>query len=1530
MTKRAVSILVFLYLLLCLPGRGQIGLAQVSDLKPQPSGNPSGLSIDFGSLPLYFTANRGQVDGRAHFYAKAARYTLWLTAEGLVFDSFKPEHPEASAVGKETSLRLEKRESCKYERDVSRLIFLNASKHPEIVPIDETALKVNYFVGNDPAKWHTAVPTSEAVLYKNIYDRIDLKVYGIESRIEYDWIVWPGGDPRNIKFKYGNVKGTRVDEKGNLLVETEFGELMHKKPAAYQEKVEELPVEGRYGNGPRIAVKSAFKKIGENAYGFEIGAYETGLDLIIDPVVLAYSTYLGGGGTDAGYGIAADSSGNAYVTGTTLSGDFPTRNQYQTNQASYDAFVTKLDTTKSGDASLVYSTYLGGSADDHGYGIAVDGSGNAYVTGYTGSTNFPTLNQYQTDPGDGAYDVFVTKLDTTKSGDASLVYSTYLGGDSVDGGRGIAVNGSGNAYVTGYTNSSNFPTLNQYQSDQGNYDAFVTKIDTTKSGDASLVYSTYIGGSGEEEALGIAVDDSGNAYITGQAWSTDFPTRNQYQTDPGDGQWDAFVTKIDTTKSGDASLVYSTYLGGNSADYGRGIAVNGSSAVYVTGMTASTDFPTRNQYQTDPGDGALDVFVTKINTTKSGDASLVYSTYLGGNGADSGNAIAADGSGNAYVTGETNSPDFPTLNQYQTDQADYDAFVTKIDTTQSGAAGLIYSTYLGGNSDDRSYGVAVDSSGNAYAAGYTGSTNFPNVNQHQTDQAANDAFITKIRASADIEITKTTDNLTPKVGEAFNFTVTVTNNGPLGASGLKITDALPATLTYQSADASKGTYTSGTDIWDIGTLAKSATETLTIGVKGTSAGAATNTASVSELNESDPDASNDSDSATVTVKNKLTIAATAGGTTDPVPGTYAYDEGEEVSILATAAAGYRFGSWSGDASGSTNPITVTMNGNKTVTANFIRQYTLSTSAGTGGTIDPAPGTHTYDEGEVVDVTATASADYRFGGWSGDASGTTNPVGVTMDSDKTVTANFIRQYTLTTSAGAGGTTDPIPGTHTYDEGASVSITATASAGYRFGSWSGDASGTISPVSVTMDSDKTVTASFIRQYTLTIATGTGGTTDPAPGTHTYDEGTVVVVTATASAGYRFGSWSGASSGTTNPASVTMDSDKAVTANFIRQYTLTTSAGAGGTTNPVPGTYTYDEGAAVSISATASAGNRFGSWSGDASGTTNPVSVTMNSDKTVTANFVRQYTLTIAAGAGGTTNPSPGTYTYDEGTAVSIQATAASGYRFGSWSGDASGTANPISVTMNGNKTVTADFIRRYTLTITSGVGGTTNPDPGISTYDEGTAVVLTATASAGYRFGSWSGDASGATNPITVTMNGNKTAAASFIRQYTLTITAGANGTTNPAPGTYTYDEGAAVSVQAVPAAAFQLDSWSGDASGTANPVTVAMNGNKAIQANFTRVVKPPLGLTGEKLVNRSVSMVEYVARLRWQPNPANTGTINYRVYRIESGQATAIAEVAAGTYEYIVRGLQATGTYRFGVTAWISQGWESDMVEVVVR
>jgi hypothetical protein len=720
--------------------------------------------INFGKMPLYFLANKGQVNENAIFYARASRYTLWVTKEGLVFDSVHTPasgHPSQEGINKTPHLPDSpySNRSPKIDRDVSRLLFLDAGKNPVMVPVEETELRVNYFKGKDKSQWRCDIPTSKAVLYRRLYKNIDLKVYGIEKEIEYDWIVKPGGNPEDIRFAYKNVTGTRLDEEGNLLIKTDFGELMHKKPVGYQ--CSGPAAGGRTQGAAHVEVK--FKKIADNTFGFEVGEYDKNHTLVIDPVVLVYSTCLGGSNFDWGIDITLDGSGCAYVAGYTYSPDFPILNEYQAYRGVSDVFVVKLDTTKNGASSLIYCTFLGGSDIETCWGIAVDvnSSGCAYVTGSTWSMDFPTLNQYQGELR-GAVDAFLTKLDTTKKGTSSLIYSTYLGGDVNEICNGIAVdvNSSGCAYVTGHTDSADFPTLNQYQGKlRGVEDAFITKLDTTKKGASSLIYSTFLGGSVNEKCHGIVVDNSGCAYVTGETESANFPILNQYQGELR-GAKDVFITKLDTTKSGDSSLIYSTYLGGSSDDWGTGIAMDGSGCAYVTGYTKSSGFPIRNQYQANLL-GYYDAFVTKVDTTKSGASSLIYSTYLGGSSNDYAHGITVDHSGCAYVTGATWSSDFPTLDQYQEHQRLWDAFITKLDTTKNGASSLIYSTYLGGSSNDYGYGIAVDHSGCAYVTGYTDSSDFPILDEYQAYQGGTsykDAFITRLvlcRETPSIQLNRT-------------------------------------------------------------------------------------------------------------------------------------------------------------------------------------------------------------------------------------------------------------------------------------------------------------------------------------------------------------------------------------------------------------------------------------------------------------------------------------------------------------------------------------------------------------------------------------------------------------------------------------------------------------------------------------------------------------------------------------------------------------------------------------------------------
>ena len=666
-------------------------------------GLPLAAGNTYGKLPLSFEPNQGQTDARVKFLARASGYTLFVTANEAVF------------AGRDGS--------------VERMKLIGANRKLRFEPLDKQPGVSNYFIGNNPSKWRTNIANYGKVALREVYPGIDLIFYGNERQLEYDWVVAPGADPKLIRVKWEGPSQMTRNAGGDL---TLSASLVEKKPVILQEG---KPIEGGYiVQGRQIA--------------FELAKYDAAKPLVIDPVV--YSTYLGGSGSDGGRGIAVDGSGNAYVTGSTTSANFPTTDPIQAGNAggvSYgDAFVTKINAAGS---AKVYSTYLGGSGDELGAGIAVDGAGNAYVTGFTQSTNFPTANPLQASNGGGggSGDAFVTKINAAGS---ALVYSTYLGGSGVDLGNGIAVDGSGNAYVTGSTTSANFPTANPLQGGSaGTQAAFVTKINASGS---ALVYSTFLGGSGRDVGNGIAVDGSGNAYVTGNTTSSNFPTANPLQASFGGGATDAFVTKINASGS---ARVYSTFLGGSGNDFANGIAVDGSGNAYVTGGTFSTDFPTANPLLSRYGEGS-NGFVTKINTAGS---ALVYSTYLflGGSGNDFGNAIAVDGSDNAYVTGSMTTF----------------AFVTEFNAAGSTH---VYFTYLDGSVYDSGQGIAVTGSGNVYVTGATLSVSFPTTNPLQASYGGGgDAFVLSISATAQISSATRFVPVTPcRVADTRN------PDGPLG------------------------------------------------------------------------------------------------------------------------------------------------------------------------------------------------------------------------------------------------------------------------------------------------------------------------------------------------------------------------------------------------------------------------------------------------------------------------------------------------------------------------------------------------------------------------------------------------------------------------------------------------------------------------------------------------------------------------------------------------------------------------------
>ncbi|MCK4626235.1 MAG: SBBP repeat-containing protein [Phycisphaerae bacterium] len=717
------------------------------------------ITRNIASMPLAFTENQGQWDERVLYRANAGGATMWFTADGAYYqftrripnahDTNPPqevghqgEAREAGlpvtlsgvegsgapqlAVGSErfsgrqmpSSAPDKMHQPDSIETMMIKASFVGANPDAAIEGIHAIEYKCNYFLGNDPDKWRTDVPNYQAIVYEEVYPGIDLKYYGNGKQMEYDFIVSPGADYSQIQVQYDGIRSLSISGSGELVVEIDWCKVTGLAPFVYQVR-----------DGARKAIQGEYQLVSANSFSFVVGdAYDPNLPLVIDPVELTYSTFLGGMSDEWGLDIAIDGSGCAYVTGDTWSSDFPTQNAYDAGYSgNSDVFVTKL--SAAGNA-LLYSTFLGGGSVDYESDITVDGSGCAYVTGETWSSDFPTLNAYDSNH-NGDWDAFVTKL--SAAGNA-LLYSTFLGGASVDFSIDIAVDGSGCAYVTGRTESPDFPTQNAYDGSYNGYsDVFVTKLSAAGN---SLLYSTFLGGTSYNCGSGIAVDGSGCAYVSGDTWSSDFPTQNAYDSIYNDGGSDVFVTRLSTAGN---SLLYSTFLGGTSADFGWGdIAVDGSGCAYVTGYTYSPDFPTQNAYD-GSYNGYSDVFVTKLSATGN---SLLYSTFLGGTNYDVARRIAIDNSGCAYVTGDTESPDFPTQNAYDASyNGDKDVFVTKF----SAAGNLVlYSTFLGGASLDIGFSVAVNDSGCAYVTGYTASADFPTENPYQTYQGDIDVFVTKL------------------------------------------------------------------------------------------------------------------------------------------------------------------------------------------------------------------------------------------------------------------------------------------------------------------------------------------------------------------------------------------------------------------------------------------------------------------------------------------------------------------------------------------------------------------------------------------------------------------------------------------------------------------------------------------------------------------------------------------------------------------------------------------------------------------
>jgi hypothetical protein len=716
-------------------GQGQARL--FDDFERGPSSSTSVESrgssalTTLGRVPLAFVENRGQFDARACFVARRGGMTAYFTREGFVLQLVS-RGPE-----RHSPMDLRCRPESSADADVCGasvfLTFVGASNDVVVQGVGALQGRYNYFLGNDPSRWRANVPAYASIRYRGLYPGVDVEIEEHESRLEYDLTLEPGADLDQVVIRCEGAEALHLDESGALVLETATGSLQQLRPRTYQIG----PA------GERLPVDCSFRILGDACFAFEVAGRRGDLPLVVDPG-LVYSAFLGGTGYDKGTALALDAAGAAVVGGFTWSSDFPTTpGAYDTTQnGSSDAFVTKLDASGS---TLLYSTFLGGSGVDELYAIALDATGAAVLTGWTLSSNFPTTTgAYDTTYG-GGFDGFVTKLDATggtllystllggsdtdigyvlafdAAGDtvvagwssssdfpatpgaydtkhnggqdgfvaklnaagSKLIYATFLGGSGTEGIFGLTLDGAGAPIVVGGTASSDFPTTpGAYDTTFSGGDGFVAKLDSSAS---TLLYSTFLGGSDDENAENVVLDSAGAVIVSGWTLSSDFPTTpGAYDTTYGGGR-DITLSKLDPSGS---TLLYSTFLGGSGEELTvKTLALDSTGAIVLSGRTSSADFPTTPGAYDTTQNGNHDVFVAKLDLASS---TLLYSTFLGGSGDEQAGRLVLDAAGAAVVSGETSSSNFPTTpGAYDTtyNGGGNDVFLAKLELVAGGCSG---------------------------------------------------------------------------------------------------------------------------------------------------------------------------------------------------------------------------------------------------------------------------------------------------------------------------------------------------------------------------------------------------------------------------------------------------------------------------------------------------------------------------------------------------------------------------------------------------------------------------------------------------------------------------------------------------------------------------------------------------------------------------------------------------------------------------------------------------------------------------
>jgi hypothetical protein len=649
---------------------------------PDPSVSRAKAAL--AQLPLRFEANQGQTDPSVRYTARAGGYTLLLTEHGPTFSFGDSQRVDVS--------------------------LLNSNRRPRIEPLDQLPARTDYYLGSRE-NWRTHVANYSRVRYREVYPGVDVVYYGNQNRLEYDFVLQPGADPRAIRLQFRGAGKVRISPEGDLLVEAGGSRIVQKRPFIYQDDP---------GTSARREIAGRFTMLARNVVGLSVGRYDRSHPLVIDPAVV-YGTYVGGNGTDQVNAVKVGPNGRLYIAGNTDTGQVPALDGgYSTASAGLvDIFVAVLDASPAGGFSLVYLTYLGGSNNDVPLGMDVDAAGFVYLTGTTTSTNFPLAAPFQSTGAGSTVEAFVLTLNPAVVGTDALIFSSYLGGASGDdSGNAVAADGKGMMYVIGTTKSNDFPlTQSAYQAvSWGPSDTFICQIDPFAG---TLVYSTYLGGESADDGRAILVGQNGLVYFAASTLSTEFPLAAfNYSVAPFGAQ-DVIVGVMDMTKSGTDSLVYSTYFGGSGNEEVRAMAFDRKGNLVITGYTLSTDFPVTGDAMQSSNSGNADAFVAVVNPATLGPGFLIYSTYLGGAHGEVGYCVATDSAGYIYVAGYTLSSDFPIANAPQPAWGGgTDIFLIKFRPGVAGRSAINYSTYFGATGTYLPLGMAVGADGTAYLAGY--------------------------------------------------------------------------------------------------------------------------------------------------------------------------------------------------------------------------------------------------------------------------------------------------------------------------------------------------------------------------------------------------------------------------------------------------------------------------------------------------------------------------------------------------------------------------------------------------------------------------------------------------------------------------------------------------------------------------------------------------------------------------------------------------------------------------------------------